>query len=362
MRRALDLAWQGRYGVSPNPRVGCVVVRDGQIVGEGFHRQKGGAHAEVFALNAAGENARGATAYVTLEPCAHHGATPPCAEALIRAGVQRVVAAMQDPNPQVAGRGLAMLEAAGIATACGLLNDEARALNRGFLSRFERGRPFLRLKYAQSLDGKTALHNGVSQWISGEEARRDVQEGRAQSCAILTGVNTVLADNPRLTVREIDTFRQPVRVILDSRLQTPRDAWVVTDRAAPTWLVTLPDTPVPPYLAHLEILHIQAASDGKMDLQLLMQTLAERGINEIWGEAGATLNGALLMQGLVDELVVYQAPLILGDAARDAFRLPELTALSQASRWQITDLSMLGEDIRLILKRESLRDSQAKRG
>ncbi len=353
MQRALELAWQGRYSTTPNPRVGCVIAQGGQIIGEGFHYQQGGAHAEVFALAAAGEAARGADVYVTLEPCAHHGATPPCASALVRAGVKRVIAAMRDPNPQVAGRGFEILHNAGVSVHSGLMEAEARALNRGFLSRIERNRPFIRLKCAQSLDGKTALNNGISQWITGEAARHDVQEGRAQSCAILTGVNTVLADNPRLTVREIDTPRQPWRIILDSQLRTPTNSLVVTDTTAPTLLVTLPDTPVPPYPTHIEILRVPADVNGRIDLQQLMSALATRGINEIWTEAGATLNGALLAHSLVDELIIYQAPIILGDSARDSFILPELTRLNQAIPWQLSDSRQIGQDIRLTFQTKS---------
>lgn len=238
MRRALTLAAEGRFSTSPNPRVGCIIAHGGQIVGQGFHLKAGGPHAEVHALRQAGENARGATAYVTLEPCAHYGRTPPCAEALIAGGVGRVVAAMRDPNPQVAGKGFALLEAAGIATACGLLADEARELNRGFLSRIERGRPFVRIKTAASLDGKTALADGRSQWITGAAARADVQRLRAESCAVLTGIGTVLHDNPRLNVRKFSTIRQPLRVILDSRLRTPESSHMIQDGQA-TQIFTL---------------------------------------------------------------------------------------------------------------------------
>ncbi|WP_107919643.1 bifunctional diaminohydroxyphosphoribosylaminopyrimidine deaminase/5-amino-6-(5-phosphoribosylamino)uracil reductase RibD, partial [Neisseria elongata] len=238
MRRALTLAAEGRFSTSPNPRVGCIIAHGGQIVGQGFHLKAGGPHAEVHALRQAGENARGATAYVTLEPCSHYGRTPPCAEALIQAGVSRVVAAIADPNPQVAGKGLAMLSAAGIRTESGLLETEARELNRGFLSRIERGRPFVRLKCAASLDGKTALSDGLSQWITGEAARHDVQILRAESCAVLTGIGTVLADDPQLNVRAFPTLRQPLRIVLDSRLRLPPTAKLLADPESPVLLLT----------------------------------------------------------------------------------------------------------------------------
>ena len=315
MRRALSLAHQGCYSTSPNPKVGCVIAHGQEIVGEGWHKQAGGHHAEIFALEMAKDKARDATVYVTLEPCAHYGKTPPCADALIRAGVKKVIAAIKDPNPRVCGMGFSMLNTAGIETAYGLLEDEARKINRGFLSRFERNRPFISLKVAQSLDGKIALNNGVSQWITTEDARRDVQDGRAKSCAILTGVGTVLADNPRLNVRDIDTPRQPLRVVVDSNLRTPCNAKICTD----------------------------------VDLNILMRQLAKRGIGEVWCECGATLSGALLQNNLIDELIIYQAPIILGDKAQSVFSLPELTSLSDIDRWQIDDIRKIGDDIRLVL-------------
>ncbi|EMT7668530.1 bifunctional diaminohydroxyphosphoribosylaminopyrimidine deaminase/5-amino-6-(5-phosphoribosylamino)uracil reductase RibD, partial [Neisseria gonorrhoeae] len=255
MENALRLAALGRFSTSPNPRVGCVIAHGRQIVGQGFHVKAGEPHAEVHALRQAGEMAKGATAFVTLEPCSHYGRTPPCAEALLRSGVTRVVAAMRDPNPPVAGKGLVLLKAAGIKTECGLLENKARELNRGFLSRIERRRPFVRLKCAVSLDGKTALSDGSSFWITGEEARADVQVLRAESCAVLTGIGTVLADNPRLNVRAFPTLRQPARIVLDSRLRLPPNSHLVTDGQSPTYIATLErdEDKLRPYREHAHI-------------------------------------------------------------------------------------------------------------
>lgn len=352
MQRALALAEKGRFTTHPNPRVGCVIAQGSHIVGEGYHLRCGEPHAEIFALKEAKRKAKGATVYVTLEPCAHFGKTPPCAEALIQAGVARVIVATQDPNPQVAGKGIAMLQEAGIKVSCGLLEKEARALNLGFLSRFEKNRPYIRLKYAQSLDGKIALNNGQSQWITGEIARADVHRYRAQSSAILTGVNTILADNPLLNARidDIALFRQPERIILDSHLRTPLDAQVITDETCHTVLVTLEDTPHKDYPQHIEIMRIPANTDGKIDLSILMTVLAQRGVNEIWTEAGSVLNSALLQEHLVDEIVVYQAPMILGNTAKDIFRLPEYTDLTQIPRWGLSSVKKMGDDIRIILR------------
>lgn len=354
MHTALDLARQGRFSTSPNPRVGCVIARGSQIVGQGFHVQAGGPHAEVHALNQAGAAARGATAYVTLEPCAHHGRTPPCAEALVRAGVARVVAAMQDPHPLVAGKGLAMLAAAGIDTACGLLEAEARALNRGFLSRIERGRPFVRLKTAASLDGKTALADGRSQWITGEAARADVQVLRAESCALLTGIGTILADNPRLNVRAFPTLRQPLRVIADSGLHTPADSHAVKDGAA-TLICTLAADDGR-FAAHPQVRVRQLPGrKGRLDIPALLDFLAQEGVGELMVEAGATLSGAFLQQDAVDEIVYYQAPKLLGDGARGLFGLPENPAvLHQPAAWHTVALETLGDDIKWVLQRSQL--------
>lgn len=346
MARALRLAERGLDTTTPNPRVGCVIVHHGNVVGEGWHVRAGEPHAEVHALRQAGELARGAEVYVTLEPCSHYGRTPPCALALVEAGVGRVVAAMQDPNPEVAGSGLTMLAGQGIATAVGLMQAQAEALNAGFISRMTSGRPRVTLKVAASLDGRTALVNGVSQWITGEPARRDVQRQRARSCAILTGVGTVLADDPRLTVRDIDIGRQPLRVVVDSRLRTPATAAI----AGPGTLFVHAQAAVSPDHAlaatGAELLAMPDAG-SRVDLKALMTALAARGINELMVEAGAELNGALLQAGLVDELLVYLAPTLLGDAARGMFGLGELLAMDQRLDLQILDVDRVGADLRL---------------
>lgn len=356
MQNALALAWQGRFSTSPNPRVGCVIACGGQIVGQGFHLRAGEPHAEVHALRQAGALAQGATAYVTLEPCSHYGRTPPCAKALIESGVSRVVAAMTDPNPLVAGKGLAMLEAAGIRTQSGLLEQEARELNRGFLSRIERGRPFVRLKCAASLDGKTTLSDGRSQWITGEEARADVQILRAESCAVITGIGTVLADNPQLNVRNFSTLRQPARVILDSRLQTPLTGKLVQNGSSPTIIATLEDdeqrlrtyTQYP----HIHIIR-PSENNGRIDLHDLLKQLAEKGFGEVMVEAGATLAAAFLQADLADEIVLYQAPKILGNNARGLFQMPEnAAALHSESPWYTSSLTTIGNDIKWVLRRK----------
>ncbi|ASK26843.1 bifunctional diaminohydroxyphosphoribosylaminopyrimidine deaminase/5-amino-6-(5-phosphoribosylamino)uracil reductase RibD [Neisseria chenwenguii] len=355
MQNALALARLGRFSTSPNPRVGCVIARGGQVVGQGFHVRAGEPHAEVHALRQAGNAAKGATAYVTLEPCSHYGRTPPCAQALIQAGVARVIAAMVDPNPQVAGKGLAMLEAAGIQTASGLLEAEARELNRGFLSRIERGRPFVKLKCAASLDGKTALSDGRSQWITGEAAREDVQVLRAESCAVLTGVGTVLADNPRLDVRSFPTLRQPARIILDSRLQTPLSSRLVSDGIAPTVIATLESDEgrLKNYRDrdHVRIIRPSENGRGRIDLADLLNRLAAEGIGELMAEAGATLASAFIEADLVDEIVLYQAPKILGNPGRGLFTLPEKpAALAGESRWRTHAVEMLGQDVKWTLR------------
>lgn len=354
MQNALALAWQGRFSTSPNPRVGCVIAHGSQIVGQGFHVRAGEPHAEVHALRQAGAMAQRATAYVTLEPCSHYGRTPPCAKALIESGVSRVVAAMTDPNPLVAGKGLAMLEAAGIRTQSGLLEQEARELNRGFLSRIERGRPFVRLKCAASLDGKTALSDGQSQWITGEEARADVQILRAESCAVITGVGTVRADNPQLNVRRFPTLRQPARVILDSRLQTPLDSKLIQDSGSPTLIATLSnnETLLQKYTNHTHVQILRPSeNNGRIDLHHLLALLAEQGYGEVMVEAGATLAGAFLEADLVDEIVLYQAPKILGNQARSLFDLKENEqVLHRESRWKIISSEIIGSDMKMVLK------------
>jgi diaminohydroxyphosphoribosylaminopyrimidine deaminase/5-amino-6-(5-phosphoribosylamino)uracil reductase len=347
MARALQLAAQGLYTTTPNPRVGCVIVKDKRVVGEGWHQRAGTPHAEIHALKAAGDAARGATVYVTLEPCSHHGKTPPCAEALIQAGVTRVVAAMLDPNPLVAGGGIDMLTLAGIQAEVGLMEDEARTLNPGFISRMTRQRPWVRLKTASTLDGKTALASGQSQWITGEAARADVQKLRARACAILTGSGTVLADNPRMNVRDFDIGRQPLRVVVDSELRTPADATILPAlvacrHAAPAARSALEQ-------AGAEVIELPAA-DGRVDLPALLTLLAHRGVNELHVEAGAHLNGALLAAGLVDEWVAYMAPMAVGDSARGLFVQPTLTTLADAARFRLSDVRQIGGDLRLTLR------------
>jgi diaminohydroxyphosphoribosylaminopyrimidine deaminase/5-amino-6-(5-phosphoribosylamino)uracil reductase len=350
MTEALRLAEKGLFTATPNPRVGCVIVRDGETVGSGWHEKTGEPHAEVLALRAAGVRARGATAYVSLEPCSHQGRTPPCVDALIEAGVARVVGAMQDPNPRVAGGGFARLRAAGIQVESGLMQDEARALNIGFVSRMSRGRPWVRMKIAASLDGRTALANGRSQWITGPEARRDGHAWRARACAVLTGVGTVNSDDPQLNVREVETARQPLKVVVDSRLQLPLSAKLlqsgkvlvaaaVEDKAG---IAALRDKG-----AEVVVLPNPL---GKVELTGLMRELARRELNEVHVEAGFKLNGSLLGEGLVDELLIYLAPSILGDGACGMFGLPELADLAQKRLVQFTDVKTIGGDIRILAR------------
>ncbi len=361
MARALQLAQRGRYITSPNPTVGCVIVRDGQVLGEGATRPAGSNHGEIEALaaaRAAGHDVRGATAYVTLEPCSHHGRTPPCADALIAAGLGRVVAAMQDPNPLVAGQGLARLQAAGIKTQSGLLAAEAREMNIGFVARMTRGRPWLRLKLAASLDGKTALNNGDSQWITGPAARADGHRWRARACAILTGIGTVRDDDPRLTVRGVDygtdTPRQPLRVVVDSRLDIALQAQVLQGGKVLIAAAQAEGAEKTAKIAALRELGAEVVvlpnAAGKVDLAALLEELGRRGCNEVHGEAGFKLSGSLLRAGLVDELLLYLAPLLLGDDALGMFSLPALTQLDAGQRLQIHDLRRLGEDIRILAR------------
>lgn len=350
MARALRLAERGLYSTTPNPRVGCLLVRDGAVVGEGWHRCAGEPHAEVHALRAAGSEARGATAYVTLEPCSHYGRTPPCAEALIAAGVGRVVAAMQDPYPQVAGRGLALLSAAGIDAECGLLEAEARELNIGFVWRMTRGRPWVRMKVAASLDGKTALNNGVSQWITGPSARVDGHRWRARACAILSGIGTVLGDDPRLNVRGVETARQPIKVVVDSRLELPLRARVL-DGGGLLLVGASGDANKAAALRErgAEVLVLPGAA-GRVDLPALLAELARRGVSELHVEGGLRLNGALLAAGLVDELLLYLAPCLVGDDARGLFDLPELASLAGKRQLLIRDARMVGTDLRIVAR------------
>lgn len=349
MQRALELAGRGLFTSMPNPRVGCVIADGDQVLGEGFHARAGEPHAEVHALREAGGSARGATCHVTLEPCSHHGRTPPCAEALIAAGVARVVVACEDPNPRVNGRGLQQLEAAGIQVETGLLRDEARELNIGFFSRIERGRPFVRVKLAMSLDGRTALADGTSKWITGEAARADVQYWRARSSAILTGSGTALADDPRLTVRLDQPFTPPLRVLLDSRLRADQDN-LLFDGNAPTLVFHRSD--VSGKAASMTSVDREAAPtvDGHLDLPAIMARLAARGCNEVQVEAGPTLCGALFEAGLVDELLLYIAPVLLGDHARPLLHLSPLKDMQQRWQLRLIDQCRLGDDIRLHLR------------
>ncbi|WP_435594318.1 bifunctional diaminohydroxyphosphoribosylaminopyrimidine deaminase/5-amino-6-(5-phosphoribosylamino)uracil reductase RibD [Uliginosibacterium flavum] len=348
MARALALAERGLNTTMPNPRVGCVIVRDEQIVGEGWHIRAGEPHAEVHALHAAGPLAHGATAYVTLEPCSHFGRTPPCSDALIQAGLKRVVVAMQDPNPLVAGRGLCRLREAGIEVVCGVLEARARSLNEGFISRMERGRPWLRIKSAASLDGRTALANGQSQWITSDAARADAQHWRARSCAILTGIGTVLADNPRLTVRGIACERQPLRVIVDSQLRTPLDAAVLDAGHALIATAVTDAARFEPYRKlGVDVVSLPDA-EGLVDLPRLMQELGQRGLNEVLTEAGPLLNGALIAAGCADALLLYLAPSLLGNGARGMFALPEMDSLQQRQQLHIQEISPVGSDLRIL--------------
>lgn len=354
MARALRLAERGVYTTDPNPRVGCVLVREGEIVGEGWHQRAGGPHAEVVALRGAGERARGATAYVTLEPCSHHGRTPPCAEGLIEAGVRRVVAAMEDPNPRVSGRGLALLEQAGIEVSCGLLEHDAEGLNHGFVKRMRSGRPYVRSKLAMSLDGRTALASGESRWITGDAARRDVHRLRARSSAVVTGIGTLLADDPALTVRLGEGFdlEPPARVILDSRLRAPADAQIfrlpgraliITGEAKPVARQRLAD-------AGVEVVEVGTDTAGRPDLDEVVNALGRMEFNEVLFEAGAILNGALMAAGVADEWIVYLAPCVLGDDGRGLFRLPGFACMADRPELEIQDVRQVGKDLRLTLR------------
>ena len=359
MAKAIQLAQKGRFTTSPNPRVGCVIVdENNQLLGQGYHVQAGTPHAEVHALrqasNARSNGAKGATAYVTLEPCSHFGRTPPCANALIEAQVARVVVAMTDPNPNVCGNGINMLQTAGIEVVSDVMAAEAAALNSGFTKRMLTGKPFVRVKLGISLDGKIALQNGVSQWITGPEARRDVQRYRAQSCAVLTGSGTVAADNPSLLVREqeakfenypLERIRQPVRIVVDSQSKLNRDFNLFNDGHV-TFTATLqahPDTSVGHYIQVDE-------KDGKVDLHGLMSALGDKQYNEVWVEAGPGLAGALLQEGLVDELICYQAPKLLGDKGVSMVNLPAFTALNQSISLSLIENRQVGNDIKLIFR------------
>jgi diaminohydroxyphosphoribosylaminopyrimidine deaminase/5-amino-6-(5-phosphoribosylamino)uracil reductase len=342
MARALELAGKGLYTATPNPRVGCVLTQGEKVVGEGWHEKTGAPHAEANALAAAGIAAKGATAYVSLEPCNHHGRTPPCAQALINAGVKRVVAAIRDPNPQAASGG-ETLTAAGVSFEHGLMEEEARELNIGFFSRMTRGRPWVRMKIAATLDGRTALANGQSQWITGAEARKDGHRWRARACAILTGYGTIKADDPRLTVRDVETPRQPLRVIVDSRVETPPTARILEGGNV--------------LLFSSREKNLKGAENivlpnpgGKVDLPGMLKELAKRGINELHVEAGFRLNGSLVREGCVDEFLIYLNPSFLGDGAQGMLELPGITSLDQRIKTRFVSVDRIGEDLRILVR------------
>lgn len=351
MSHALRLAERGLFTTSPNPRVGCVIVNGGKVVGTGWHERAGGAHAEIHALQEAGDLARGATVYVTLEPCSHHGRTPPCVEALIQAGVCKVVMAMNDPNPHVNGQGKEWLQKAGIAIQAGLLADQAERLNIGFVTRMRHDRPWVRTKIAASFDGRTALKNGKSQWITSAAARRDGHKWRARSCAILTGISSVRKDDPQLTVRYIETSRQPIRIVVDSNLEIPLQAKLLQN-ADTTWIYTVQTNKEKIHRLEDIGAHIVVLPDsvGKVDLKAMMVKLAEAGINELLVEAGPVLNGALVTAGLVDEIIFYFAPSLLGNSAQAMLALPEIGDLSEKYDLQISDIRKIGMDVRLIAR------------
>jgi len=352
MARALHLAARGLYTTDPNPRVGCVLVKDGRVLGEGWHERAGEAHAEIHALAQAGTAAAGATAYVTLEPCCHHGRTPPCTEALIRAGVGRVVFALQDPNPRVAGAGAGLLQAAGIEVESGVLAAAATRLNPGFDRRMRSGRPWVRCKLAMSLDGRTAMASGESRWITGAAARRDVHRQRARSSAILTGIGTVLADDPALTVRlaevEAPEVRQPLRIILDTRLRLPATARLLGLPGETLVLTGVDPKDAAGRFGNAAVTVTSLpVTGGRLDLTAVLRYLGTREINEVHVEAGATLSGALLQAGLVDELVVYMAPHLMGDAARGLCALPGLERMEDRVSLEIADIRAVGQDWRI---------------
>lgn len=365
MARALQLAAKGLYTSGVNPRVGCVLVKDNQIIGEGWHERAGEPHAEVMALRDAahrGHDVKDATAYVTLEPCAHHGKTPPCAEALIKAGVNRVVAAMEDPNPLVAGKGFALLQAAGIEVAAPLMAVEAEALNVGFVKRMRQGLPWVRLKMAGSLDGRSALANGQSQWITGSEARADGHRFRARAQAIITGVGTVVADDPLLTVRDVEApigqsgqpveLTAPLRVVVDSHLRTPSSAKILQGGCLIATASTDPIKTAALKAAGAEIVALPNV-DGRVDLEALLRHLGQRGVNEVHVEAGSRLSGVFLKAVLVDELLLYMAPTLLGSDARGWFDDLNLTSLDQKTKWQFQDVRMVGADLRITARLQS---------
>ncbi|QJR10558.1 Riboflavin biosynthesis protein RibD [Usitatibacter rugosus] len=355
MSRAIALTAKGRDTSTPNPNVGCVLVKGGRIIGEGWHAKAGEPHAEANALAAASESPEGATAYVTLEPCSHVGRTPPCADALVKAGVARVLAALEDPNPKVKGQGGARLRDAGIGYETGLMEAQARDAHRGYLTRMTKGRPWMRIKAAASLDGRIALANGESKWITGEAARRDVHALRARSCAMLTGIGTVLRDDPELTVRDVPSSRQPRRILIDSRLDIGLEARLL--RGEPPIIFTVSEDKAKRALleglgAEVVTAPTDPAKPGKTDLAAIARALGERGFNEVTIETGAKLNGSLLAAGVIDEIVLYLAPRFFGDTAQSLFALPEFTSLEQALRPRLVDVRQVGEDLRLTLRME----------
>lgn len=350
MARAIQLAKNGRYTTDPNPRVGCVLVRDGVIIGEGWHVKAGEGHAEVEALKMLDDTAKGSTAYVTLEPCSHYGRTPPCCEALINAGISRVVAAMQDPNPLIAGQGLEKLKAAGIEVVCGVLKEDAQALNRGFIKRMTENSPFVRSKLAMSLDGRTAMASGESKWITSVEARADVHRLRAESSAILTGINTVLADDPAFTARVDFDVMQPIRVVLDSQLRIPPTARMAQLPGRSLILTCSQNQTKREVLqqAGFEVYDL-TKRNNRLDVYEVMKFLAEQQVNELLVEAGSVLNGALLAAGLVNEFIVYLSPCLLGDRGRGLFHIPGLQRIADKKPLKLTDIRQVGPDLKLTL-------------
>lgn len=352
MAQALKLARKGRFTTSPNPNVGCVIVKDGVVVGKGFHQKAGGPHAEVHALNQAGEKAKGATCYVTLEPCSHYGRTPPCAEGLIKAGVAKVIAAMEDPNPRVSGRGIQMLLDAGIEAYCGLLESQAKAVNLGFIKRMQGNGPLVQCKLACTLDGKTALANGESKWITAGEARLDVQKHRAQSCAIISGADTVITDDASLNVR-LDyasplEVRQPIRVIIDTQNRLTADLKLFTHPHRVILIrQTLDKSQQWPHFVEQICVNL---NNDKADLTVVLAILAEMGCNQIWLEAGATLAGAFMAQQLVDELIIYQAPKLIGNSGRGLMELGVYSQMKQIPELDISDVRQVGRDIKITAK------------
>ncbi len=351
MSRALHLAKKGLYTTAPNPNVGCVLVKAGEVVGEGWHEKAGEAHAEINALKQAGVKAEGATAYVTLEPCCHEGKTPPCTDALIQAKVTRVVAAMVDPHSKVAGKGLDQLQQAGILVEQGLMEEQAKELNSGFIKRMQKRLPYVRCKLAMSLDGRTAMASGESKWITSAAAREDVQRLRARSDAILTGVGAVLADDPSMTVRLDDIDRQPLRVVVDTNLSMPTTAKILKEKGKTILMTCSSDEYVAQALKDAGAdIHMMPYCNSSVDLKSVLQQLSDMHINDVLLETGATLSGAMLQAGLIDELIIYMAPVLMGNDARGLFALPGLESMQDKIELDITDYRLVGQDIRITAK------------